>query len=98
MLSLGVFLTLALTYGNLLKSHFYAIPNAPEAKKVPVTSQHHNHDLIDNYHWLRAENWQEVMREPDKLAADIRAYLESENDYYTQAMASTQELQQSLHP
>jgi oligopeptidase B len=89
-------MTLSLHYGNLLKSHFYAIPEAPVAKKIPVTSQHHHHDLTDNYHWLRAENWQEVMREPDLLAADIRDYLESENDYYARAMASTQALQQSL--
>jgi oligopeptidase B len=34
---------------------------------------------VDNYAWLRAENWQEVMHDPASLGADIRAYLEAEN-------------------
>ena len=51
----------------------------PRAEKRPVTSTFHGHARIDDYSWLRAENWQEVMRNPAALPADIRAYLEAEN-------------------
>ena len=50
----------------------------------------------DHYAWLRAENWQEAMREPDVLPADVKAYLEAENQYCKEAMASTAKLQKTL--
>ena len=37
----------------------------------------------DPYAWLRADNWQEVMQSPETLPADIRAYLEAENAYFS---------------
>ena len=30
-------------------------------------------------HWLKAANWQEVLEDPDSLPADIRSYLETQN-------------------
>ena len=53
--------------------------NPPLAAKHPVTVEHHGVALTDDYAWLRASNWQEVMRDPSLLAPDIRAYLEAEN-------------------
>ncbi|AXE66274.1 peptidase S9 [Hyphomonas sp. CACIAM 19H1] len=35
----------------------------------------------DPYNWLKDENWQEVMREPSLLRADIRDYLLAENAF-----------------
>ncbi|HMB48654.1 MAG TPA: S9 family peptidase [Afifellaceae bacterium] len=68
----------------------------PIAEKRPVTDNRHGHSLTDNYAWLRAENWQDVMRDPSVLAADIRAHLEAENDYFSSAMSDTQTLQETL--
>ena len=53
----------------------------PLAPTSPVTQTHHGITHSDDYAWLRADNWQEVMREPSRLAADIRSYLEAENTY-----------------
>ncbi|MGA0561172.1 S9 family peptidase [Ancylobacter sp. VNQ12] len=39
----------------------------------------HGETLNDPHAWLRADNWREVMRDPDLLAPDIRAWLEAEN-------------------
>ncbi len=36
-------------------------------------------DRNDEYHWLRAENWQEVLGDPHKLEQRIRDHLEAEN-------------------
>lgn len=57
-------------------------PRPPQAKRVAHISTHHGIERDDPYHWLRAGNWQEVMRNPDVLDADIRAYLEGENAYF----------------
>ncbi|HET6320915.1 MAG TPA: hypothetical protein VFF87_02580, partial [Hyphomicrobium sp.] len=50
-------------------------PRAPARAKV---SKWHGVELVDEYAWLRADNWQEVMRDPSVLDADIRAYLDAE--------------------
>ena len=36
---------------------------------------------VDDYAWIRADNWREVLRDPAALPADIRALLEAENAY-----------------
>lgn len=72
------------------------IPNPPVARKIPTTCSAHQNTWIDDYAWLRASNWQQAMREPDTLPDEIKAYLEAENEYYSQAMAGTEELQQEL--
>ena len=66
------------------------------AAKKTHTTEFHGITLKDDYFWLRAENWHEAMREPDKLPDDIKNYLNSENDYYETAMADTKDLQETL--
>ena len=51
------------------------------AQRRPTFSVQHGVELVDDYAWLRADNWQEVMRDPAVLDAEIRAYLEAENAY-----------------
>ena len=36
----------------------------PVAQRRPAFSVHHGVELVDEYAWLRADNWQEVMRDP----------------------------------
>ena len=62
---------------------------APLARRHPVTTQHHGIALSDDYAWLRAGNWQEVMRDPSLLDGEIRGYLEAENAYMTSELAGT---------
>lgn len=71
-------------------------PTAPIARRAPVTQTHHDHARTDDYAWLRAENWQEVMRDTNALPADIRSYLEAENAYFADQMADTEALQEQL--
>lgn len=75
---------------------FKALPDAPFADRRPIRSQVHGFDLHDDYGWLRAANWQEAMREPDKLPADITSYLTAENAYYDAAMADTADVLDQL--
>ncbi len=68
----------------------------PIAAKRPRTAHHHGQTLVDDYAWLRADNWQEVMRDPTALDAEIRAYLEAENAYTEAMLADTRPLQNLL--
>ncbi|MEZ5829266.1 MAG: S9 family peptidase [Hyphomicrobiales bacterium] len=64
--------------------------------KRPLASRHHGIERVDDYAWLRADNWQTVMRDPAVLSADIRTHLEAENAYTGAVMADTEELQTKL--
>ena len=68
----------------------------PRAPRRPLTSIQHGIYRVDDYAWLRASNWQAVMRNPDALAPDIRTQLEAENAYTLGIMADTEALQQQL--
>ncbi len=68
----------------------------PLATEKSHLASWHGQTLEDPFHWLRAANWQEVMRDPTVLDADIRAYLEAENAYTDAALAGTEALQKSL--
>jgi oligopeptidase B len=71
-------------------------PAPPHAERRPTFSVHHRVELADEYAWLRAGNWQEVMRDPGALNPEIRAYLEAENAYAEAALADTKALQEEL--
>ena len=68
----------------------------PIAERRTQDLEIHGIKRTDDYAWLRAENWQAVMRDPDTLAADIRSHLEAENAYQEEQMADTSDLQKSL--
>ncbi|MEP1515164.1 MAG: S9 family peptidase, partial [Nitratireductor sp.] len=69
---------------------------APTAERRPVETSHHGITRVDDYAWLRAQNWQQVFRDPSALAADIRAHLEAENAYQSKMMRDTEALQKTL--
>ncbi len=68
----------------------------PIAEARPVTVEHHGERMEDPYAWLRDDNWQAVMRRPELLAPDIREYLEQENRYVEENLATTADLQRRL--
>jgi oligopeptidase B len=72
------------------------IAQPPRADKRPVTETWHGRTKTDDYKWLKADNWQEVMHDPALLPADIRAYLEAENAWHEAEMADTATLQDRL--
>ena len=71
-------------------------PAPPVVPKHPFKDTRHAIERVDDYAWLRAENWQEVMRDPSVLDADIRAILDAENAYTAAIMADTEKLQDVL--
>lgn len=68
----------------------------PPAKRQPVFRTLHGQRLADDYAWLRAEDWQAVLRDPAKLPPDIRDMLEAENVYSTSVLEPCEALRQTL--
>jgi oligopeptidase B len=68
----------------------------PQAETRPATTTRHGVTLTDDYAWLKAPNWQTVMRDPGALDPAIRAYLEAENAHADAVMAGTRALQDAL--
>jgi oligopeptidase B len=66
------------------------------AERRPTFAVHHGVELVDEYAWLRADTWQDVMRDPSRLDARIRGYLEAENAFADAALADTKSLQAEL--
>ena len=71
-------------------------PTPPRAKKVPSSESHHGYTRHDDYGWLRVDNWMEVMADPSKLDAEVKAYLDAENDFTQAVLAPTVDLQETL--
>ena len=68
----------------------------PIAARRPTVSTSNGIPRTDDYAWLRADNWQQVMRDPSVLAPEIREYLEAENAYTEAAMADAEALRLDL--
>jgi oligopeptidase B len=69
---------------------------APLAPRRPHSFTHHGVTIVDDYAWLKDARWQEVLRDPSLLDADIRAYLEAENAYTEAVLGETDALQTKL--
>lgn len=69
----------------------------PKAAKKDHLTTHHGIERNDPYHWLRDDNWQQVMRDPEVLDKDIRAYLEAENAFFEAHMDDSAELREEIY-
>ena len=69
---------------------------APTTRVIPVKDNHHGVVRTDEYAWLRADNWQDVFKDPSLLDPSIRAHLEAENAYQAALMADTADLRKQL--
>jgi oligopeptidase B len=80
----------------MTKTSTFQEATAPTTQKRPVSDTHHGITRVDDYAWLRAENWQEVFKDPSLLNLNIRKHLEEENAYQAALMADTEELRKTL--
>jgi len=71
-------------------------PQPPIAKRDPRRVEQLGRVRIDDYAWMKDENWQAVMRDPTVLRPDIRQHLQAENAYTEAMLASTKPLQEAL--
>ncbi len=71
-------------------------PEPPRADIRPSTLSAHGLTWTDDYAWIRAENWREVLRDPGRLPGDVRTLLEAENTYAKALLEPMAELQKEL--
>jgi len=48
---------------------------------------------VDDYAWMKDDNWQQVLRDPKVLRPDVREHLDAENAYTKAMLAGTEPLQ-----
>ncbi|KAK0340589.1 hypothetical protein LTR94_029907, partial [Friedmanniomyces endolithicus] len=71
-------------------------PTPPVAKKVPVRIEQLGRVRVDDYQWMKDDNWQAVLRDPSLIKADVKEHLTAENAYREAMMASTLPLQAQM--
>ncbi|MGX6647373.1 S9 family peptidase [Maricaulaceae bacterium MS644] len=71
--------------------------DAPTPEARPLVIEQLGRTRTDEFAWLRDDNWQQVMREPSVLDADVRAHLEAENTYYNAVMEPLSGLEDRLY-
>jgi oligopeptidase B len=69
---------------------------APVAPRRPHSFTVHGVTIVDDYAWLKDKDWQEVLRDPSVLNADIRGHLEAENDYTDSLLGHTAPCKRTL--
>ncbi|THD65964.1 S9 family peptidase [Phenylobacterium sp.] len=68
-------------------------PAPPKAPKIPKRIEQLGRVRVDDYAWMKDDNWQQVLRDPKTLRADIREALEAENAYTEALLTPTEALQ-----
>ena len=68
-------------------------PVPPTPRMEPVTIEQLGRTRVDEYKWMKDDNWQQVLTDPTVVRADIREALVLENAYTEAMMADTQGLQ-----
>jgi oligopeptidase B len=71
-------------------------PTPPSPPKRPKTIVQLGRERIDDYAWMKGDNWQAVLRDPSLVNPDVRAHLEAENAYQAAMLAPAEPLRTKL--
>ncbi|HLW91215.1 MAG TPA: S9 family peptidase, partial [Roseiarcus sp.] len=71
-------------------------PSPPKARTAHEARAIHGVEWSDEYAWLKAENWREVLRDPEKLPGPIRRHIEAENAYSARVLQPVKALRRGL--
>ena len=68
----------------------------PQLEKKPEIKSCHNKTWTDDYSWIHQPNILEVLRDSSKLLPEVRKYLEDENEFFSDQMKDTHDVQKKL--
>ena len=71
-------------------------PTPPVAARIPKHITQLGRERVDDYAWMRDDNWQAVLRDPGAIRADVKTHLEAENAYTKAMLARTEPLQAAM--
>ncbi len=69
-----------------------ASANLPSTHREKIVTSFHGVELFDDYAWLRADNWKDVLQDGSALPAHIRKQLERENRYTSRVLKNADRL------
>ena len=67
-------------------------PTPPVARKEPRRIEQLGRTRVDDYAWMKDDNWREVLRDPAALKADVKTHLQAENAYTKALLAPSEAL------
>ncbi|WP_175282598.1 S9 family peptidase [Gluconobacter morbifer] len=79
-----------------MSDHTHTLPLPPSPRRDPVTIRQLGRTRTDSYAWMKDENWQQVLRHPSVLRADIADYLKAENAYQDAVLKDMEPLREEL--
>jgi oligopeptidase B len=68
----------------------------PKLRKEKKTIQLHGHELVDEYSWIKQEDWQEVLKDPSKLNTEVLKYIEAENSFKDESLKDLKDLKKKI--
>jgi oligopeptidase B len=68
-------------------------PQPPTPRKDPKRIEQLGRVRVDEYAWMKDDNWQAVLRDPSQVKAEVREHLVAENAYAKAVLAATEPLQ-----
>ncbi len=71
-------------------------PPPPGPPRRPKHTAQLGRERIDDYAWMKDANWREVLRDPARLDAEIRYWLERENDHADALLAPVADLRRAI--
>ncbi len=71
-------------------------PLPPRPRKDPKRIEQLGRVRVDDYAWMKDDDWQQVLRDPSKVKAEVREHLVAENAYTKAVLAGTEDLQARL--
>ncbi|MFI4933242.1 MAG: S9 family peptidase [Caulobacterales bacterium] len=71
-------------------------PIPPSPRKDPKRITQLGRVRVDDYAWMKDDNWQAVLHDPSKVKAEVREHLVAENAYTAAVLAGTEGLQKQL--
>jgi len=71
-------------------------PKPPVAAKHPKRIEQLGRVRVDDYAWMKDDNWQAVLRDPSVVRPDVRDHLTAENAYTEAMLAPTKALQEAM--
>src|SRR5580704_4062380 len=71
-------------------------PTPPRPRKDPKRIEQLGRVRVDAYHWMKDDDWQQVLHDPSKVKAEVREHLVAENAYAAAVLAGTEALQAQM--
>ena len=72
-------------------------PAPPLAPKRPHRIEQLGRVRVDDYAWMKDDNWQQVLRDPKTLRADVREHLKAENAYTNAVTKDLKPFEETLY-